>query len=815
MLKSRRLFSGVDVRAFGAIALSLSVGGGGAWAFAQPVLADAASPAEIADAEPVMRYDGHSVVRVTIRTSRDLRTALALTDDVWSHQVGVGGEIDIRVSPAQFEALAGTGMTFSVLIEDVQQRIDAERAEIDRLAALAAAGGAGADNRNWFQTYHPWDEIRQYVQDLVTQYPDLATYEVVGQSVEGRDIFAIRITGTGVGGGSTPVAQRPAVFFNGCQHAREWVSPATVVYIADRLLSNYATDPRTRALLDNIEFVIVPVVNPDGYIFSWTTQRLWRKNRAVNSGSTCFGVDTNRNFGFEWGGVGASTNPCNDTFRGPAAFSEPETQAVRDYITANTRIAAAIDFHSYSELILSPWGYTPNLPPGSETFDLLNSAMQLAIASVHGRVYAAGPGYTTIYPTTGSLPDWTWGGRAIYGWTIELRDTGQFGFVLPPDQIIPTAEENIEGVYALAAYFLPLRFTEPVPAPSPVQPGTAAAVEIGIGSGSGVLLAGSPVLRARVGSLSAFTSIPMQEVSPGRYSALVPGASCGQTIEYYFEAQTNDARTFSYPVGGAAQPLTTIALEASVVYSEDFETATGGWTVFNHSSLTAGAWERAMPIGAIQNNVLSAPNAAAGGQWAFVTQNGLPGGGPGAADVDGGPTILTSPAIDLAGVARAEIGFSFWHYSVGGTVDEFLIDLSDDDGQTWTRATTLRHATGWRTASVDVGANVGLTSTVRIRFTSIDNPNNSVTESGIDDVMVRVWGCAAGSCYANCDGSTTEPVLNIDDFACFINSFALAQALPHEQQVTSYANCDGSTVEPALNIDDFACFINAFALGCR
>jgi murein tripeptide amidase MpaA len=806
MLQCRRIRSGLCVRHLGAAALVALLAGAAA---AQPQRAGAA----LAGPEPVMRYDGHSVVRVNIRTARDLRTALALTDDVWSHQVGVGGEIDIRVTPAQFEALAGTGMEFRILIEDVQARIDAERAEIERLAGL--------DNRSWFETYHPWEEIRQFTLGLAAQHPQIASYEVIGQSLEGRDIFAIRITGTGASGGGTPAPQRPAVFFNGCQHAREWVSPATVAYIADELVRGYATDPRVQALLDNVEVIIVPLVNPDGYIFSWTTQRLWRKNRAINPGSTCRGVDTNRNWGFEWGGAGASTSECNDTYRGPGPFSEVETQVIRDFFAANTRISAAIDFHSYSELILSPWGWTNQVPANQAEYDLLNSAMQTAIASVHGRVYNAGPSYTTIYPASGTMPDWTWGGRQVLGWTIELRDTGQFGFILPPDQIIPTAEENMEAVYTLASYFLPLRFTQPTPAPTPIAPDTPTPVEIAIASGSGMLLEGSPRLWSRAvspGSPAAFAPTPMQQVAPGRFGAELPVASCGQTVEYYFEAQTTDARSTTYPPGGAARALETIALESSVVYSQGFETApppAAAWTVFNHSSLTAGAWERAIPVGAIQNNVLSAPNTAAGGQWAYVTQNGAPGGAPGAADVDGGPTILTSPAIDLSGASRAEIAFAFWHYSVGGTVDPFHVEVSGDNGQTWVRALTLRHATGWRTASVDVGANVGLTSAVRIRFVSSDNPNDSVTESGIDDVVVRVWGCAAGACYANCDQSTAAPVLNIDDFSCFINRFALAQALPHEQQVADYANCDGSTVPPVLNVDDFGCFINAFALGCN
>jgi hypothetical protein len=140
--------------------------------------------------------------------------------------------------------------------------------------------------------------------------------------------------------------------------------------------------------------------------------------------------------------------------------------------------------------------------------------------------------------------------------------------------------------------------------------------------------------------------------------------------------------------------------------------------------------------------------------------------------------------------------------------------VSGDDGQTWSSIMTASGSTGWRSASVAVPG-AATTANFRVRFVSVDNPNDSVTESGIDEVRVNVWACSTPSCYANCDESTAAPVLNIDDFSCFINRYALAQGLPHEQQVTSYANCDGSTVAPVLNIDDFSCFINAFALGCN
>ena len=397
--------------------------------------------AQLQDMPPLVRFDGHMIVRVTTTNPQQVEAVMALTGDSWSHGFGVG-TFDVRIPPDGPATLDRLGVAFEVLIPDVQAAIDAERAEIERLRQ--------GDDDQFFENYHEYDQIGRHLDELAAQYPALAeTFDLPLPTHEGRIIRGIRITGPG------SLANRPAVLFNGCQHAREWVGPATVLYIAHHLLEEYAGDPEIRRLVNGIEFHIVPVANPDGYVYTWTTQRLWRKNRRDN-GNGSFGVDLNRNWSYQWGGVGSSGVPSNILYRGPFPFSEPETTALSTYFLANPRIEAHIDFHSYSQLVLSAWAYTRDPPPDAALFNSLNAAMADAIASVHGQTYRTGSWYVRLYPSTGVMTDWTYGDRGIMSWTIELRDRGQFGFLLPPAQIIPTGEESFAAVRALSDWVAPL-----------------------------------------------------------------------------------------------------------------------------------------------------------------------------------------------------------------------------------------------------------------------------------------------------------------------------------------------------------------------
>jgi carboxypeptidase A2 len=393
-------------------------------------------PVGAQDVDPPVDYTNYKLVEVDLATQAELDTMLSISDRFLACIPGLGVQTFV-VAPERMDDLALSGLRYEVVHENVQQLIDEERAAMER---------AG---RGWFDNYKTYNEVNAYLDTLVSLRPDLASKFEVGRSLQNRPIYGIRITGP-----NAP-SDRPAFIFHGCQHAREWISVMVPMYAADRLIQTYDSDPTVKRLVNGCVFYIVPIVNPDGYEYTHTNDRLWRKNRR-NNGGGCYGVDLNRNWGVGWGGEGSSGNPCSETYRGTAAFSEPETQAMRNFITARPQIKAHIDFHSYSQLVMSPWGYRSGYPSGEDgqKFDYLDTAMAQAIRNVHGQYYGSGPVYNTIYPAAGIANDWTYGDRRIFGFAIELRDTGRYGFLLPPDQIIPTSQENFAAISLLAQWVI-------------------------------------------------------------------------------------------------------------------------------------------------------------------------------------------------------------------------------------------------------------------------------------------------------------------------------------------------------------------------
>jgi len=384
-----------------------------------------------------VRYDGYQSVRVQIRSQADLNTMHEI-GDLWSEAEGVG-PVDYLVAPDKIGALNATGLSYVVLNKNVQKLIDMERASLD-----LNGGWQGPADSSWFDDYKNLAAVSAYVDTLIALRPDLASRFSAGTSLQGRDLFGIKITSPG------GVANKPAIVFNGCQHAREWITPMVTMFIADELIRNESSDAQIAALLDRVEFYIVPVVNPDGYEYTWTNDRYWRKNRRGT-----YGVDLNRNWSVGWGGEGSSSNRDSETYRGTSAFSEPESAGLADFMTSLGNVATSIDFHSYSQLILEPWGYTNQAPPDAPEFKLLGDTMAAEIFSVFGKSYVAGRTYNTIYPAAGVAGDWSYGDLGAYGLSIELRDTGQFGFELPKSQIRPNGQEIMPAVMYLAEYFAP------------------------------------------------------------------------------------------------------------------------------------------------------------------------------------------------------------------------------------------------------------------------------------------------------------------------------------------------------------------------
>ncbi|CAD5118254.1 DgyrCDS6977 [Dimorphilus gyrociliatus] len=272
----------------------------------------------------------------------------------------------------------------------------------------------------------------------------LCRIQTIGKSYEGRDLKVFNI-------GNEPGKIKRSIWIDAGIHAREWISHATALFIIDRLVDEFGNDPEIDDMIRTYDWYILPIVNPDGYEFTWTNDRLWRKTRKPNPGSPCVGVDANRNFGFNWNSVGSSNDPCSPIYAGPSPWSEPEAKAIKDFMEQSTfNWILFITLHSKGQLWMAPWGYTTERP---DNYDKLMEVGQLAIKAIketHGKDYRLGSASEILYLSSGTSRDWAAGSANIpYVYTIELRDKGEFGWELPPEQIRPTGEEIWNAVKAV------------------------------------------------------------------------------------------------------------------------------------------------------------------------------------------------------------------------------------------------------------------------------------------------------------------------------------------------------------------------------
>ncbi|MEA2051679.1 MAG: M14 family zinc carboxypeptidase [Euryarchaeota archaeon] len=370
------------------------------------------------------------LVTVYIENQDDVDILSDLGLDLWEVDQG---RVIARVCDRQIIDLKGKGYSVELL-----------RGKIFELGAVPVSSQTA---------YHSYSTLKTDLKNLVDLYPNITKLYDIGDSWEktvgiaDRDILAIKISD------NVTIEERdePDILFMGGIHAREWISVEVPFYLAKYLLDLYGTDQKVKQLVDSREIWIVPLVNPDGLEYSRTYDRNWRKNRRDN-GNGSFGVDQNRNFGYNWGLAGSSDDPEKETYRGVAPFSEPETQAIRDFV-ATHEFYASISYHSYSQLVLYPWGYTNDAAPHKEQLSNMAEDMANAIRDVHGMNYSARQA-SNLYRASGDSDDWLYGAYNIAAFTVELRpknlwDGGGKPFELPEDLIIPTCEENIPAALYL------------------------------------------------------------------------------------------------------------------------------------------------------------------------------------------------------------------------------------------------------------------------------------------------------------------------------------------------------------------------------
>ncbi|CAI5786587.1 carboxypeptidase A2-like [Podarcis lilfordi] len=354
--------------------------------------------------------------------------------DFWRFPSYPGRPADVQVPFACLQDvkafLESHQIKYSVLIEDVQAIVDEEAREMN----LNARKERGSDSFN-YAAYHPLESIYSAMDDIVAEYPQLVSKHQIGESYEKRPLFVLKF--------STGGRSRPAIWIDAGIHAREWVTQATALWTAKKIASDYGNDPSVTSLLNTMDVFLMPVANPDGYVFSQTKNRMWRKTRSKIPGSLCFGADPNRNWDAGFGGPGASNKPCSDSYHGPSANSEVEVRSVVDFVRSHGNLKAFISIHSYSQLLMFPYGYNCTIAiKDYEELDALGKKAADALASLYGTVYKVGPICNIIYQASGGSIDWTYDQGIKYSFGLELRDTGRYGFLLPANQIIPTAQET-------------------------------------------------------------------------------------------------------------------------------------------------------------------------------------------------------------------------------------------------------------------------------------------------------------------------------------------------------------------------------------
>jgi hypothetical protein len=394
-------------------------------------------------------YKGHTVLRCNIKENTLFEKVIKFSEenfiDLWRADA-FQGQIDINLSLDQMKLFVSTFNGTNNQIECKNFIADLESAISEEAKTLPTDPGFD------FVNYYSYADIVSWMNQLQANFSFLYVIQV-GSSTQGTPIYGISMNG---GPGIKERADIPTIYYQGGQHAREWIGPATVCFIINSLAQGYGKNGTITQIVDDIQWIFIPVVNPDGYTYSRGVDRLWRKNRRQPpSGSTCWGVDTNRNWPAFWNQGGSSTNPCTETYHGTAAGSEVEVQNIVNFFRSLKNVVVATDWHSYSQLYLIPYGWTTTNPVGYNDMMNLGNRVATAIRQIDGRVYQVGSTARILYIASGSFTDWAFQAYNVkYSQTIELRDTGQYGFILPANQIIPTGNENFNGVVLTAVSIL-------------------------------------------------------------------------------------------------------------------------------------------------------------------------------------------------------------------------------------------------------------------------------------------------------------------------------------------------------------------------
>ncbi|KAF2887347.1 hypothetical protein ILUMI_18826 [Ignelater luminosus] len=396
----------------------------------------------ITAADEYVSYKDYKVYHVKPSTKEHLRVLKSLKNntniDFWTPLYNTSIEpVNIMAAPKfqdQFvKILEQQNISYEITVDDVEEVIIEERKELYNAPPRQSG-------HITFDRYYNYSEIQAYLYELADKKPNLVSLEDYGRSYEKRKLTLVHIP-------PENDERKPVIFIDAGMHAREWISPAQVLYIIYMLVQ----EPNNE-WIQNIDFIIIPLINPDGYEYTHTTDRMWRKTRS--KGKRCYGVDPNRNFDYQWSGLGSEPYECGNVYAGKRPFSEPETLYLSKVIMRySKRIKLYLSFHSAAACFLYPWSHIPALPKNHRELYGVASKAAMAILNATGTKYTVGTSYNVLGPAAGSSSDWVYAvARVKLAYVVELPEGHDNIFVIFPEDILGVVKETCEGIKVFFKY---------------------------------------------------------------------------------------------------------------------------------------------------------------------------------------------------------------------------------------------------------------------------------------------------------------------------------------------------------------------------
>ena len=629
--------------------------------------------------------------------------------------------------------------------------------------------------------YYTFDEIEQQLDNLYNDFPNIISEKIsLGLSLEGRNIWMVKISDN-----PNIDEDEPEALYTGLHHSREPMSYMNLFYFMNWLTENYGLDSEATALVNNRELYFIPAINPDGLVYNYEIApnggAMQRKNMRQTCSSSPTGVDLNRNYSYMWGydDSGSSPDGCNETYRGSLPFSEPETQIIKNFIEEHN-FPIALNYHSYSNLLIYPLGYTYDNPVPQEDLEIFIEYGQEMVKFIG---YALGTGPVLLYTVNGEACDWMYGEHDIFAYTPEIGSSSD-GFWPATNRIIPLAEENLHPNKFVAwsvgsHYSLNFSIPEGSYIPGEEYDTDLSIFNSGLGDSNGsiALSVDSPdgfisfeTEFIEIGNLESRESFDLGDIISFQISPTAPNGYISE-INLYISDEDNYEYLTTYEII-IGQPI--------ILESFDFENI-NGWSVGDiDDNASAGIWEATIPIATSFEGNQAQPSSdhSIYGDICFITGGATSPGNVGFDDVDGGKTTLFSPLFDLSAYDDALISYWRWYTNDAGDnpgTDLWRVDVTSDGWQTYASIeSTNQSQAQWiektfLLSTVDIDIN----NIIQFRFVAEDIFNNgdsgsggSIIEAAVDDFSISVFSSNNQGIEGdlNIDG-----ILNVLDVVILVN----------------------------------------------